>query len=94
MGCEENRLAACSIRRKAQHGVKCWGCGEEGHCLWACPKKAVHPKTGEAQHGEVRRVEKDKVQRKWHEKKRKVQRMGQLWKRGERGWMEQRRGEW
>ena len=38
-----------SGRREAQQGVKCWGCGEVGHCLWTCPRKAAHPQKGEAQ---------------------------------------------
>jgi len=49
MRCDEEREAACSTRREAQQGMKCWGCGEGGHCLWTCPKKAVRPKRGEAQ---------------------------------------------
>ena len=42
MPCEEGRKAACSMRREVQQLVRCWGCGEEGHCLWTCPKKAAH----------------------------------------------------
>ena len=38
-----------SIRREAQQEVKCWGCGEAGHCLWTCPTKAACPPKGEAQ---------------------------------------------
>jgi len=49
MRCGEEREAACSIRREAQQGIRCWGCGEVGHHLWMCPKKAVHPQRGEAQ---------------------------------------------
>jgi len=49
MRCDEEREAACSIRREAQQGVKCWGCGEVGHCLWMCPTKAACPPKGEAQ---------------------------------------------
>jgi len=49
MACEEERKAACSEKRKAQQEVKCWGCGEEGHCLWTCPKKAACPEEGEVQ---------------------------------------------
>ena len=33
MSGEEDRKAAHSIRREVQQGVKCWGCGEEGHRL-------------------------------------------------------------
>ena len=47
--CDEEREAACSVRREAQQGVKCWRCGEVGHCLWTCPRKAVHPQKGEVQ---------------------------------------------
>jgi len=46
---DEEREAARSIRRKVQQGVKCWGCGETGHCLWTCPKKAARPPKGEVQ---------------------------------------------
>jgi len=49
MMCDEEREAACSVRREAQQGVKCWRCGEVGHCLWTCPRKAVHPQKGEVQ---------------------------------------------
>ena len=90
---EEDQKVACSVRREAQQGVKCWGCGEEGHYLWACPKKVARPQKGEAQHREVRRTEEKKVQRKWHERERRAERMEQLWKREERGWIKQRRGE-
>jgi len=48
MVCEEERVAACSKRRKAQQEVKCWGCGEVGHRLWTCPRKAARPPKGEA----------------------------------------------
>jgi len=33
MGCEEDRKAARSIKRKAQQEMKYWGCGVVGHCL-------------------------------------------------------------
>ena len=46
MACDEERMAAHSKRREAQQAVKCWGCGEEGHCLWMCPKKAARPEQG------------------------------------------------
>jgi len=49
MRCDEEREAARSVRREAQQGVKCWGCGEIGHHLWTCPTKAVHPLKGEVQ---------------------------------------------
>jgi len=54
MAGEEDRHAACSAKRKAQQERKCWGCGEEGHCLWACPKKAAHPGKGKVQQEELR----------------------------------------
>jgi len=92
MGCKEKRKAACSVQRKVQQGVKCWRCGKAGHCLWMCPKKAARPENGKAQQREVRRMEEDKVQRKWHKRERMAERMGQLWKRGERGWIEHRGG--
>jgi len=34
MGCEEDRKEVYSIRREAQQGVRCWGCGELGHCCY------------------------------------------------------------
>ena len=49
MRCDEEREAAHSIRREAQQTTKCWGCGETGHRLWTCPRKAAHPPKGEAQ---------------------------------------------
>jgi len=49
MRCDEEREAAHSVRREAQQGVKCWGCGEMGHRLWTCPAKAACPPKGEAQ---------------------------------------------
>ena len=65
MGSEEKRRAAHSIRREAEQGVRCWGCGVVGHCLWACPNKVACPKKGEAQQKEARRVEaKEEVRRK------------------------------
>jgi len=47
--CNEEREAVCSVRRKAQQGVKCWRCGEVGHCIWTCPAKAARPPKGEVQ---------------------------------------------
>ena len=49
MRCDEEREAAHSMRREAQQGVKCWGCGEVGHRLWTCPTKAVRPPKREVQ---------------------------------------------
>jgi len=49
MACKEERMAACSRRREVQHLVKYWRCGEEGHRLWMCPKKAACPEQGKAQ---------------------------------------------
>jgi len=49
MRCDEEREAACSVRREVQQGVECWGCGEVGHRLWTCPKKAACPHKGKAQ---------------------------------------------
>ena len=46
---DEEREAACSKRREAQQGAKCWGCGEVGHCLWTCPRKVAHPTKGKVQ---------------------------------------------
>jgi len=41
MGYKEDRKEVCSIRREAQQGVRCWGCGELGHCLWTCPSRVA-----------------------------------------------------
>ena len=41
MASEEERMVAHSKRREVQQLVRCWGCGEEGHRLWTCPKRAV-----------------------------------------------------
>ena len=49
MMCNEERKAACPSRREAQQAVKCWGCGEMGHCLWTCPRKTACPHKGEVQ---------------------------------------------
>jgi len=94
MRSEGEREAAHSRRREAQQGVKCWGCGEAVHCLWVCPKKAVHPTRGKAQQKEVRRAVEGKevVSRKWHWNERKAERGGYLVERRERGWIERRRG--
>jgi len=47
MKCDEEREAARSVRREAQQGVKCWGCGEMGHRLWTCPAKVARPPKGD-----------------------------------------------
>ena len=57
IGCKENRKAVHFKRREAQQGIKCWGCGKMGYCLWVCPNKAICPTKGEAQQRKVRRVE-------------------------------------
>jgi len=44
-----------------QQQRKCWGCGDVGHCLWACPKKAVCPLEGKVQQRVVRRTELEKM---------------------------------
>jgi len=49
MRCDEEREVVHSIRREAQQGMKCWGCGGVGHCLWTCPTKAACPPKGEVQ---------------------------------------------
>jgi len=99
MGCDEDREAARSARREAQQGVKCWGYGDVGHCLWACPNKAAYLGMGNAQHGEKRKLvveteRRDKVKRKWQTKEKEVANRGQLVERNERGWIETRRGEY
>ena len=48
MRCNEEREAARSVRREAQQGVKCWGCGEMGHRLWTCPAKVARPPKGDS----------------------------------------------
>jgi len=57
MACNEERMVVCSIRREVQQIIKCWGCGKEGHCLWTCPKRVVHPVQGKAQQRKLRCVE-------------------------------------
>ena len=85
MGCKEDRKAVHSIRREVQQGMKCWGYGVVGHCLWECPNKAVHPVKGKAQQKEVRSVEaKEEVRREWYWKKEKTARGGYLVERRER----------
>ena len=54
MASEEEKMAACSMRREAQQLVKCWGCGEGEHCLWTSPKKVACPAKGEAQQRKLR----------------------------------------
>jgi len=56
MACKEERMVVCSVRREVQQQVKCWGCGEAGHCLWTCPRKAARPVQGEAQPKNVRKL--------------------------------------
>jgi len=95
MGCEEDRRAACSIRREAQQEIKCWGYGVVEHCLWECPSKVAHPVKGKVQQKKVRGVEaKEEVRREWHWKKERAARGGYLVERRERGWIERRREEW
>jgi len=48
MAYKKERMAACSTRREVQQQMKCWGCGEVGHCMWTCPRRVVHPAQGEA----------------------------------------------
>jgi len=55
------KQVACPIKGKAQQEQRCWGCGKVGHCLWACPKKAVHPVQGKVQQKVVRRMEEEKM---------------------------------
>ena len=57
MVCEEERMVAHSVKREVQQLVKCWGCREEGHCLWTCPKKAVCPVQGKVQQRKLRCAE-------------------------------------
>ena len=56
MACKEDRHAAHAARGGVQQKRRCWGCGEAGHYLWVCPKKAAHPTRGKAQQKEVRRA--------------------------------------
>ena len=49
MASEEERMVACSVRREVQQLVKCWGYGEEGHCLWTYPKKTACPEQRKVQ---------------------------------------------
>jgi len=49
MRCDEEREAAYSMMREAQQEMKCWGCGQVGHCLWTYPTKVACPPKGEAQ---------------------------------------------
>jgi len=72
-----------------QHTRRCYGCGEVGHCLWACPKKAARPRMGEVQHKEVRKLvvetgERNKAKREWRMKEKKVASKGQLEEQQER----------
>ena len=64
---EEDRHAVCSAKREAQQERRCWGCKDEGHCLWACPKKVACPGKGKAQQEELRgrTEEKEEMKRKW-----------------------------
>jgi len=49
------------IKRNAQQERRCWGYGEVGHCLWACPKKAACLIKGEAQQKVVRKTGREKM---------------------------------
>jgi len=96
MGCEEDRKVAHSEKREVQQGVRCWGCEELGHCLWACPRKVAHPRKGEAQQKVVRRAEvrgeqkKELLKREWQTKEREAAVRKCLVKEEERGWIERR----
>ena len=60
-------MRSCVMKCGVEHAVhptkgnaqqrRCWGCGEVGHCLWACPKKAVHLREGNTQKKVVGRTE-------------------------------------
>ena len=49
------------IKGNAQQERKCWGCGDVAHCLWACPKKAVHLGKGNMQQKVVGRTEAERM---------------------------------
>ena len=96
MGCEEDRKEVRSIRREAQQGVRCWGCGKLGHCLWACPSRTAKRRV--QQEKERKSVPetrgRSKVEREWKTKEKEVASRGQLVERNERGWIERRREEY
>jgi len=96
MGCEEDRKKVRSIRGEAQQGVRCWGCGKLGHCLWACPSRVAKRR---GQHKEERKSVPEtrgrrKVEREWKTKEKEAASRGQLVERNERGWIERRREEY
>jgi len=46
---------ACPIQGEAQQYTRrCYRCGEAGHYIQWCPRKAAHPKRGNVQQKEVR----------------------------------------
>jgi len=55
--------AAHPTKGNLQQERKCWGCGDVGHCLWACPKKETCLEKGDAQQKVVRRTEVEKMTR-------------------------------
>jgi len=87
MGCKEDRKEVRSIRREAQQGVRYWGCGDLGHCLWICPSRAAKRRV---QHEEERKSVpetrgRSKVEREWKTKEKEAASRGQLAERNERG---------
>jgi len=68
-------------------------CGEAGHYVQWCPRKAAHPKRGNVQQKEVRTVvleRKQEVKRKWAEGENKAEKQEWLVERSERGWITRR----
>ena len=55
------KSVAHPIKGNAQQERRCWECGEGGHCLWACPKKAARLTKGEAQQKVERRTGREKM---------------------------------
>jgi len=90
MSCGVER-AACPIKGEAQQYIRrCYGCGEAGHYVQRCPRKAAHPKRGNVQQREVRAAvmeRKREIKRKWAEGEREAEKRGWLVERSERGWI-------
>ena len=57
------KSTACPLRGNVQQERRCWGCSEEGHYLWAYPKKAARPVKGKVQQKEVKRTKTERMTR-------------------------------
>ena len=88
MSCGVERAARLIKGEAQQYTRRYYRCGEAGHYVQWCPRKAAHPKRGNAQQKEVRATvmeRKQEVKRKWMKGEREAEKRGWLVERSERG---------